>query len=346
MKARKIVLKLSSGLLVKDKLVQHEWLEALATVVATLRAQGLAFNLVTSGATALGKLESDKKAQSNAFYALIGQPLLMELYTQVFSKVDVQVAEVLLSKDDFSRRDHYLAIRDQLEDLERADILPLINENDAIAGRTHIFSDNDEIAGLVASMQGAERLILASTVEGVLTADGAVVKQFEPGDSSWRTYVDTTSSSTGRGGMLLKCQAASASAKRGIEAVICDGKDHQMIEQALTGAAVGTRFVADRSIAAKKRWLLDHASFAKGAVVVDQGAAAALQKDGAVSVLTVGVTAVRGDFDENEIVAVRWGSKVIGYGQVRLPATEVRRLVKTRTKQPLIHYDNYMGIEQ
>jgi glutamate 5-kinase len=330
---KRVVLKLSSGLLVRGDEVQSEWLDDLGRLVAGLYDDNYKVWLVTSGALALAGPDSVDE----------GQAKLFELYQAAFRQAGLDVKEVLLSKDQFEHRLDYLAIREQFETLGSRDSIALINEHEANIARQK-FSDNDEIAGLVASMVDAERVVLSSTVEGVLDDKGRCITEVEFGDKSWQQYVHEAVSATGRGGMLLKCQAAEHSAQRGVEAIICDGKDIANIKAAITGGAVGTRFIADRRISARKRWLLDKKESYKGVIKVDDGLAKAIRSGKAVSLLTVGVTGVDGDFAKNEIVAIRSGADTLGYGQVKLDATAVRRSIADNDSRLLIHYDQYVRV--
>jgi glutamate 5-kinase len=329
----RVVLKLSSGLLVRDGTIQYEWLDSLGEVIAGLRKDNYKIWLVTSGASALKETSG---LTGN------GQDELFSLYAAAFSRSGLAVAEVLLNKDQFERRADYLEIRERLEELASQRVIGLINEQGGVFTRT--FSDNDEIAGLVASLMDAKRLVLASTVAGVLDGTGNCLSEIAFGNKEWTKFVTSDTSLTGRGGMLLKCRAAEHSAQRGVETTICDGTNARNIQAAMTGRSVGTKFVADRRISAKKRWIFDKKEFSKGVIQVDAGLAAALQSDRAVSVLSVGVASIDGDFAQNEIVAVRAAGATLGYGQVRLDSKTMRKMMACGDSALVIHCDQYMGV--
>lgn len=340
---KRIVLKLSSGLLVQDGAVQKEWLDKLGQLIAELYEDEYRVWLVTSGAFALGKLQKSRLNLTDENLVISGQKEMFKLYKQAFLKSGLDVSEVLLDKDQFERRLDYLAIKNQLEALGSKSTIALINEHESDFSNQK-FSDNDEIAGLVASLINAERVILSSTVQGLLDRAGKCVREIKFGDRSWTNFVNETTSATGRGGMLLKCKAAEHSAQRGVEAVICDGKEIRNIKASISGEAVGTRFAADRRLSARKRWILDKKESLKGVIQVDEGLAAAILSGQAVSLLTVGVTAIDGDFTKDEIVAIRSGKSILGYGQVRLDASTVRESMSNSQNKMLIHYDQYVRV--
>ncbi len=330
MKTKKIVLKLSSGLLVRDQVVQKDWLDGLGQLVGDMQKNHYQLWLVTSGARAISAHDITK-----------GQKELVDLYGSSLAKVGLKVQEVLLAKEDFEHRTNYLEIRGQLDAIAKHGKIALINERPDKTVSNYQFSDNDEIAGLVASMVDARRVVLASTVEGVLKPDGLCLGEVPFGTKTWSQYVSDTTSEHGTGGMLLKCQAAEHSASRGVEAIICSGKNIENLRRAATGESVGTRFAPDRRISARKRWILDKKDFATGTVQVDDGLARVIDGGGSVSLLTVGITSVDGEFLENDIVAIKHGQDILGYGEASMAASSAGQAVTDKQSKLLIHYDRY-----
>ena len=340
---KSVVIKLSSALVMQEK--SDKWLSDVTEVVANLRADGYKVCLVTSGATALGRQLHTEGEESRQFYAILGQPKLFELYSHALSKNTIESAQLLINKEDFKTRKSYLKVRDALHELLRNDVVPLINENDAIHSEQYSFSDNDEIGGLVASLLGSERLILASVVEGLLDSDSSLVKKITFGDDTWKSLINQELSQHGRGGMMLKCRAAENLAKRGISTIICSGVDAVTLENAALGDNTGTLFEANKQLPAKKRWILDHAQFADGSVTIDQRASEVMRADKATSLLTVGTTDVQGQFDVGDVITVTDpAGNIIGYGQAQLDNKRAEANAGKQSAKPLIHYDYYVGV--
>lgn len=341
---KRVVIKLSSGLLVNQGVIQREWLEALGRLVADLQADGHNVWLVTSGAAALlrraGKSPHSRQAITE------GQQELFALYEAAFAKAGLKVAEVLVAKEDFANRKAYLTIRDNFHKLANQQVVVLINDRHYAANPArHQFSDNDEIAGLIGSLIDARRVVLASTVRGVLQADGTVIEEVPFGDKTWTSHVSEKTSEHGTGGMLLKCIAAEHNSQRGLETVICDGTAIGTIKQAVLGAPVGTRFVPDKRIAARKRWILDKKDFSRGVIQVDDGLAKLIEAGQAASLLTVGIVLVEGTFLENDIVTIKHGNRVLGYGETALNDRAARAAIGGKTSKLLVHYDKYARVK-
>jgi glutamate 5-kinase len=341
---KRIVIKLSSGLLVRGGVIQQQWLESLGRFVADLQKDNYHVWLVTSGAVALTKRNAQGLRTGQAIVK--GQQELFSLYEEAFAKAGLEVAEVLLAKDDFEHRKAYLEIRDNFNDLAKRRVVVLINDrHHTINPASHQFSDNDEIAGLVGSLIDAPRVVLASTVKGVLKDDGTVMDEIGFGDKSWVLCVTKKTSEHGKGGMLLKCIAAELNSQHGLETIICDGSVISNIEKAVLGRRIGTRFVPDKRIAARKRWILDKKDFSRGVIQVDDGLARVIERGQAASLLTVGIVLVNGTFFENDIVTIKHGEKIIGYGETSLDAETAQKAITDKDSKLLVHYDKYARVK-
>lgn len=339
---KSVVIKLSSALIMHED--AKEWLNELPSYVKKLQIEGYQVCLVTSGATALGKRQHGAANETNQFYAIIGQPLLYELYSSAFAKKDIETAQLLINKDDFKNRDNYLEVRDAVHELLKNNIVPLINENDATHSKEYTFSDNDEIGGLLASLLGSERLVLASSVEGLIDDQGNVIPSIEYNDKTWQEHIKGGKSEHGRGGMQLKCEAADLLSRHGISTTICSGLELPTLYKAAMGQNVGTIFQPNKQLPAKKRWLLDHAQFADASVSVDERAANVMRNSDATSLLTVGITAIDGNFSIGDVITIiDPKQQIIGYGQAQYPSEEAKNLVGKQSAKPLVHYDHYVG---
>lgn len=342
---KRVVIKLSSGLLMKGEAVQRQWLEALGRFIADLQRDGYHIWLVTSGAVALTKRSSQDLLTKQAIVK--GQQELFLLYKETFAKAGVEVVEVLVAKEDFAQRKAYLDIRDNFNELAKRRAVVLINDrHHAKNPASHHFSDNDEIAGLVGSLIDAPRVVLASTVQGVLKPDGEVIDEVSFSDKKWMRYVTKKTSEHGKGGMLLKCIAAEHNSRRGLETIICDGSDIDNLEQAVLGRRIGTRFVPDRRITARKRWILDKKDFSCGVIQVDNGLARVIEAGKAASILTVGIASIEGKFSENDIVTIKYGNKIIAYGETALDAETAQQAITGKHSKLLVHYDKYARVRE
>jgi len=237
-------------------------------------------------------------------------------------------------------------MRGCIEALLTAGILPIVNENDVVAITELMFTDNDELAGLLAGMVNADLLCLLSTVPGVF--DG---NPDDPGASCIETWdedrhhlddiVQRGTSALGRGGMHSKLAIARKTAKLGTEVVIADGRDPEILVKVTTRRNAGTRFPALGEASPAKRWLASADGHAAGHVVVNPGAEAALlDRNRLASLLPVGIESVEGPFNEGDVIQIRnQAGKVLGCGRARYGHEETDRLKGQRGQKALIHYD-------
>ncbi len=340
---KRVVIKLSSGLLISNQEVQYEWLDELGRLVASLQKDNYQVWLVTSGAVALTRHYGNDPFNKHDITK--GQSKLFNLYKKAFSKSGVDVAEVLIAKEDFEHRKRYLEIRDNFNNLAQQQVIALINDLENVEDLAlRQFSDNDEIAGLVASLVDAHKVILASTVSGVLRPDGTVVSEMLYGDKSWASYVTKKTSEHGKGGMEFKCIAAEHNAQRGLETIICDGSILENVKKAVTGKQIGTKFISDKRIAARKRWILDKKDFTNGVIQVDDGLARVIEDGKSASLLTVGIESIEGKFLVNDIITIRHRKKILGYGEATLDAETAREAITNKISKLLVHYDKYARI--
>ena len=279
----------------------------LAEQIATAMHRGVSMTLVASGAigAGLGELGLSERPRTMPHLqaaAAVGQGQLMRTFHDVFAEYDVRVAQVLVTRDDFDDRTRYLNIRNTLHALEQYGALPIINENDTVAVDEIRFGENDVLAAIVASMMGADLLVLLTVVDGLL-ADGEVVDVVRQVDDEALALVEGGHSRFGSGGMSTKLQAADMMIRAGEAAVIANAATDGVLTRILAGQRVGTVFVpAERKMSHRRRWIAQ-ATRPAGAVTVDRGAAAALVDKGK-SLLPSGITHVAGPFAKGAVVSV------------------------------------------
>ncbi|RPH98553.1 MAG: glutamate 5-kinase [Lysobacterales bacterium] len=351
---QRIVVKIGSQVLCdKQGALNREVMASLVLQVAGLAREGRQLLLVSSGAVAAGsgiagsRLEriADPVARRQVL-AATGQVRLMETYRALFEQHGLTVAQVLASKSDFQTRRHYLNMRGCIEALLGAGIVPIVNENDVVSITELMFTDNDELAGLLAGMVNADLLCLLSTVPGVFDGDPddsatRCIETWDPERHQLEDIVQRGTSALGRGGMHSKLAIALKAARLGTEVVIADGTDPDVLLKVVNAQSAGTRFPAQGEASSAKRWLASADGHATGAVTVNAGAETALlDRSRLASLLPVGVEDVEGSFSAGDVIRIRNAAgKVLGCGRARYDHEEARRLMGQRGQKPLIHYD-------
>jgi glutamate 5-kinase len=303
--ARRLVVKIGSALLVSVETgrLRLDWLEGLAADVAGLRERGKDVILVSSGSIALGRRvlrlpESQLSLEQSQAAAAVGQIRLAQAYETVLAPHGITTAQVLVTLEDSENRRRYLNSRRTLGTLTDLGVVPIVNENDTVATDEIRYGDNDRLAAQVASMAGADLLVLLSDVDGLYTANPRldpaarrldVVAAITP---DIEAMAGGTGSALSRGGMKTKIIAARAAMRAGCAMAITEGA----VERPLTALAEGapcTWFEPDGDPhAARKRWISGMKP--RGRLTVDAGAVAALARG--KSLLPAGVVAVEGGF--------------------------------------------------
>lgn len=352
--AKRIIVKIGSQVLCDPAgALNREVLANLVGQLGSLCDDGWQVLLVSSGAVAAGSgLAGDKLQRISdpvtrkQVMAATGQVRLMETYRELFEQQGLTIAQVLATKSDFQTRRHYLNMRGCIEALLTAGIVPVVNENDVVSVTELMFTDNDELAGLLAGMVNAKLLCLLSTVAGVYDGDPddattECIKRWDDDRYQIEDIVSRGTSALGRGGMHNKLAIARKVASLGTEVVIADGTDPQIMRKILDGHQAGTRFPVTGDASSAKRWLASADDHATGSVTVNPGAEQALlDSNRLASLLPVGIEAVDGHFDRGDVIQIHNQSgKVLGCGQARYDHEEAKKLMGQRGQKPLIHYD-------
>lgn len=356
---RRVVVKIGSNVLAgKDGMLDEEVMSGIVDQTAILRKYGIEVILVSSGAVASGKsiVRCDRKldpVSARQLYSSVGQARLINTYCRLFDRHGIVCGQVLTTKESLSTRDHYLNQQNCMNVMLGNGVIPVINENDTISVTELMFTDNDELSGMVASMMDADCLVILSNVDGIY--DGrpsdqgtSVIREIRRGDDV-ADFIGSEKSSFGRGGMLTKYRIASKVADEGICVVIANGKKPGILTEILTGDSHDvccTRFLpASRPISHIKKWIAHSDGFAKGSIHVNAGALEALAGEKASSLLPVGVTAVEGEFEKGDIVRIiAPDGTVVGLGKVAADSVRARENIGVKGRRPLIHYD-YLYID-
>ncbi|NLW06608.1 MAG: glutamate 5-kinase [Clostridia bacterium] len=310
--------------------------------------------LVSSGAVGAGmsRLGIKKKPRTlpeKQAAAAVGQGLLMHMYEKLFNEYGLQVAQILLTRDDLADRRRYLNARHTLATLLRLGIVPIVNENDTVAVEEIQFGDNDTLSALVAGLIDADLLFLLTDTAGLFTADPekdqdasllSCVSEITP---EIEAVAGGAGSTWATGGMGTKIQAARLATSFGIPVIIASGLEQGQISAALAGETVGTIFLPrDHRTHTRKRWLA-FAPPVQGQIQVDAGAVRAICKEGK-SLLPGGVTGVQGDFDQGAVVSIiDLEGNEIARGLTNYAAAAIKQIQGRKTKEivEILGYKDY-----
>jgi glutamate 5-kinase len=333
-RARRLVVKIGSALLVGPDGLRRDWLAGLAADVAAWRKRSCDVVLVSSGSIALGRrvlgLPGGALALEQAqAAAAVGQIQLAQAYQEVLAPFGITTGQVLVTLEDTEDRRRYLNSRATMEMLLTLGVVPIVNENDTVATDEIRFGDNDRLAAQIAVTAGADQLILLSDVDGFYSANPKedpaatrfdVVDRITPGIEA---MAGDPVSGLSKGGMKTKLMAAKTAVAGGCAMAIMEGSVLRPLT-ALAGGAARTWFLPDGTPQiARKRWIA--AMKPKGELVLDAGAVAALQ--GGKSLLPAGVRQVTGRFGRGEPVAILSPDGVVlGKGLCRYTADEARAI--------------------
>lgn len=297
----------ASGRLVPSRL------EALTAQIVACGRQGRQPVLVSSGAIACGmaKLNLTRRPKGIAQLqacAAIGQSELMHLYTVAFGAHGIMTAQILLTQDDLANKHRFANAKQTLLTLLHRRVVPVVNENDTVAVEEITFGDNDRLAALVAVAVDAQLLVLLSDVDGLLQ-DGKLIERIETLNHSHREAIRSSTRETTRGGMSSKLDAARIVGHHGIPMIIANGTRASALSDLLAGQPVGTLFVPPRNrLSPRKWWIAFSLRQPRGELIVDAGAAQALQAGGK-SLLPTGVVTVNGRFEAGAFVAIKDGAR-------------------------------------
>lgn len=332
--AKVIVVKIGSRSIIADDGARFQ---AVADQVMALRARGQTVIVVSSGAIALGfgRLGFDKRPKAIPHLqasAAVGQSALIRAYEEAFAKYNVPVAQVLLTHAGMTDRERYLNARAALDALLERGAVPIINENDTVSIDEIKFGDNDQLAAMVATLIGADLLVLLTDVDGLLDHEGnrvSVVRDLEQA----RALVRPTQSEVSLGGMASKLQAAERAITRGLPMLIAPASDPEILIKMSRGEDVGTLFLAGEvPLASRKHWIA-YTLKTRGVIEVDEGAARAVSRLNR-SLLAVGIVHVRGEFRVGEAVAIEGpDGKELARGLVKYDARELRRIAGKHSHQ-------------
>ncbi len=329
MTTKPVVVKVgTSSVTTAEGSVDHEVLRAIAQQIATVRSRGRDVIVVTSGAITAGWAEvgggrprPHDSAQLQAVSA-VGQPLLMATWREAFAEVGVVVGQVLLSPHDFADRRQYLAARRTIEHLCALSVVPIINENDAVADEEIRFGDNDRLAALVANVVGAAEVILLTDTDGLFTADprldprATLIEEIRRVDE-YMAMAGSSRSAVGSGGMASKMSAAKMASWSGVTAIIAAARRPRVIVDVLDAVPGSGTVVHARPerLSARESWIA-FAAPSRGRLVINEGAVAAIRRR--ASLLSVGIMSHDGEWSDGDALDIADESgRVVAKGLAR-----------------------------
>ncbi|MGL5114898.1 MAG: glutamate 5-kinase [Beijerinckiaceae bacterium] len=340
--ARRIVIKVGSSLLVDPATgPKSEWLAALADDLAALHARGADVLVVSSGAIALGRsvLGYPKGALAldrSQAAAAVGQIALARLWSEALGRNGITAGQVLITPQDTEERRRYLNARATLDELLAQRAVPVINENDTVATIEIRYGDNDRLAARVATMAGADLLVLLSDIDGLYTAppqqnpSATLIPVVPRITAEVEAMAGGAASELSRGGMTTKVEAAKIAVAGGAHMLIANGKRLNPLKAVLEGAPCTWFQTASDPVRARKRWI-GGALETRGALTLDDGAVRALRSG--KSLLPAGVSRIEGEFERGDPVLLRGADGgEIGRGLVGYDVAEARAIMGANSR--------------
>lgn len=346
------VIKIGSSVLSSpaEKLgIKRRIISNIARQVSIAMDKGWRVAIVSSGAVACGMARLGLKRRPKDIATLqvcasIGQVALMDAYVDAFKRFSIDCSQVLLTADDLRDRDRFLNVNRTMNAILERDIVPIVNENDCVSVQEITFGDNDNLSALVAGCLDAGALVILSDVDGVYTSLDMrrvipVIEDIEAFDIEAIVFKKT--GRTTLGGMLSKLMAGRVASQWGVVTFICNGRSKDNIEKFLASDECprGT-LILPRQRAKRRLMWIAFVGRPKGRIIVDDGAASAI-KTRRVSLLSVGITAVEGIFDNGDVVEiVNKRSEVVGKGIVNFTHSLLRENIGKRMDKEVVHRDN------
>lgn len=360
---KRVVVKVGSSSLVNaDNSINFQRIDELMQTFSKLKKNNIEIALVSSGAIALGmyQLGLSKKPKEMALKqacAAIGQAKLMQCYNDSASKYGLICGQILLNHDDFQVRKRMLYLCDTLDAMFKNNIIPIINENDALAVEEIKVGDNDTLASLIVPMIKANLLVLFSDIDGLfnknpkLYSDAFIIKTVDKIDNNVLSMVGDSTSNVGTGGMKTKINAAIIATTACCNMIICNSQEISRLDDIIKGEEIGTLFTAKKKgISSREHWMIFKAN-SSGNIIVDDGCKEMLLKK-KVSILPKGVVSVNGEFLQGAVIDIcDKNNKIIAKGITNysylyilrikgLSTMEVKQLISSDAKSEIIHANN------
>jgi glutamate 5-kinase len=363
---KRVVMKIGTSVLLgDDKKVSVSKIRSFAGQVRMLKESGIEVIVVSSGAVAcgmeaLGLKTKPKEIEKRQALASIGQVVLMKMYMEAFGKEKIPVGQVLLTHEDVKSKSRCLNLTNTLNSLLAMDIVPVINENDALSFKEIRFGDNDNLSALIAQISNTDLLFLLSDVEGLFEQDpkrhpeARMIKVVKRIDDAIEKLAEGTSSEKSIGGMVSKIEAAKKAGYYGISTLIVRGDIENAVCRIIEGESMGTLFLPERKLL-RKKWWTAFAFKVRGKVCVDRGAEEALMHHGK-SLLPSGIIRTEGEFARGDCIEIsgmemaRIGKGITNYSSSDinkikgLKSIDIEKKLGYKYTEEVIHRDNMVVI--
>ena len=312
---KRIVIKLGTSILTGGtRNLDHPRMVELVRQCAELYHKGHDIVICTSGAVAVGRArlgfpELPPTIASKQLLAAVGQSRLMLTWERFFEIYNIHVGQILLTRADVENRHRFLNARDAFSALLEHRIVPIVNENDAVATEEIKVGDNDNLSALVATLVSADLLLLLTDQSGLFTADprkdpnAQLIPEVHKIDETLRGLAGGSVSGLGVGGMHTKLQAVDTARRAGADVIITSGQLPNVILRVANGEALGTRFPVEGNRLDGRRQWIGAGPRPAGKLYIDEGAVRAICQQGK-SLLPAGIRRVEGDFQRGDPVAI------------------------------------------
>jgi len=347
-KVKRIVVKIGSSSLTSPLGgLDTQNLQKFTSEISEVKDNNLEVIIVTSGAIAAGLKylniqEKPKKYSMLQAIAAVGQHDLMRVYSSYFYKNNKKVGQILVTREDTTKRQQFLNIKNTIISLLELDVIPIINENDSVALDEIKFGDNDTLAALIAGLVEADLLIILSDIDGFfdknprINPDAKLISEVYDIDEKIEKAAGGIGSSVGSGGMVTKIRSAKICVFSGIPMIIANSREKDVIKRILSGENIGTFFVPkeNKKLKSLKRWIA-YGMITKGSIKIDKGAEDAIVNNGK-SLLPVGIINVEGYFLKGDnILVLSADDRMIAKGISNLASDAIRMIQGKREEEIL-----------
>jgi len=348
MKIKKnIVIKIGTTSIIKDGLLNKQFIDSLARSVKLLKSQGVKTLIVTSGAVQLGANELKFQKRPTNLKSLqvassVGQIELINSFKSIFNNHNLKIGQVLMSKNVLEDRFQFVNTTEALNELINQDIIPVINENDIVATEELKFGDNDRLSAIVAIITKADKLIIVTDQEGLFNADPTSTKDAQKIDyiefdsEELRNLIEKSSSGRGMGGFSTKIMAAQMAGFSGIPTQIIPWTDEAVLD-CINEVEIGTLIKPSiKKVKLKKLWIA-YGLPVIGKIIIDSGAVKAISSD--ASLLSIGIKEIIKNFDNNEGVEIFDDqNNLIAKGISKIHSSDI----SNKNNEIVIHKDNLL----
>lgn len=337
-KMKRIIIKIgSSSITTSDLSINKNLIDFLMKSFLDFKKMGIGVALVSSGAIALGMHElglkrKPKEMSLKQACASVGQAKLMEYYNFFAEKYNLKCGQILVNHDDFEDRKRMLYLSNTLDAMFKNDIIPILNENDALAVEEIKVGDNDTLAALVAPMIDADLLILFSDIDGLydknpkIYNDAKMIEEVSSINDDIKKMCGTNTSIVGTGGMITKINAAKIVTTAGCNMIICNSNKIERLIDIINGENIGTLFIKnENSFTSREHWMI-YKTHSKGKIIIDDGCKNALLNN-KISILPKGIIGVSNVFLKNSIVdIVDKSNNILAKGISNYSSSEISKI--------------------